>query len=67
MKVVTLWSEVLPLKAQERGEATSLSVSSVPSGSSLWAGDSAAGPGAAGSPAAAASSSGYLRKERRHK
>lgn len=63
---VTLWSEVLPLKAQERSQAMSLSVSSVPSGSSLWVGDSAVGPAPAGWAAAAASSSVCLRRKRRH-
>lgn len=67
MVKVTLWSEVLPLKAQERSEAMSLSVSSDPAGSPLWVGDSAVGSVPAGSPAAAVSSSVYLRKKRRHK
>lgn len=40
----------------------SLSVSSAPSDSSLWADDSAAGPVVAGLPAAVVSSSVYLRK-----
>lgn len=54
---------MLPLKAQRRTKVMSLSVSSVPSDSSLWADDCATGPVAAGLWAAVVSSSVYLRKK----
>lgn len=54
---------MLPLKAQGGTKAMSVSVSSVPSDSSLWVGDDAAVPVAVGLHVAAVSFSVYLIKK----